>query len=424
MIALGLALQDRGHGVVFATSPPFREPIEAAGLEFHQIPPAWTHDELTHWMGRLHDIATPLFQLRELYRAARPHLPAIVDAMDDALCDADVLISSYLFPMNRVIAEKHGVPFATFAFAHNTVPSRYYPPDGFPHLRKFPRWIQHTWNRWLWRLGNVTVDTVINQTIARPLRARGLPLVKDFFSKPADLVLVAVSPSLMKPPFPVNGRFRFTGYCRWQEKPNENLEAEILRFTRGEKVPVLTFGSMVYEEPERWMERLASAWPANKKMIIQSGWAGFETPADCSHFKTLGPMSHNQLFRHASMVIHHGGAGTTASVLHAGKPHVIVPHIGDQNFFAQEIIRLGCGQKIAKRSWPEKLSRVVSRVQDDDGFRNASGRAAALLKTENGPAVAASAIEGFVSRSRGLPQSKRRLQREYEPASSRTDRIL
>jgi vancomycin aglycone glucosyltransferase len=298
--------------------------------------------------------------------------------------------------MNRALAERRGVPFVTFAFAHNTVPSRYYPPDGFPRLRGFPREVQYFLNRWFWRIGNFAVDTVINLTIARRLKARGLPLVKDFFSKPAKLVMVGVSPGLMKPPFRLNARFRFVGYCRWQAAPDPKLEREVVEFTAGAPVPVLTFGSMVYQDPQSWMRRFAAAWPRDRKIIVQRGWSGFEQPPDCPHIKVLGAMSHDHLFEHASVVVHHGGAGTTASVLHAGRPHVVVPHIADQNFFAHEVVRLGCGIKLPKKSWPEKLAAAVASCEADPAMQRAAVRAREILSHEDGPRTAVAEIERFV----------------------------
>ena len=62
-------------------------------------------------------------------------------------------------------------------------------------------------------------------------------------------------------------------------------------------------------------------------------------------------------------MIHHGGAGTTASVLHAGVPHIIVPHFGDQKFFAGEVRRLGVGISLRLSRWPEELPRAVRIVE-------------------------------------------------------------
>jgi vancomycin aglycone glucosyltransferase len=290
----------------------------------------------------------------------------------------------------------------TFAFAHNTVPSRHYPPEGLPRLRWTPARVQQTWNRTLWRLGNVAVDTVINQTIAKQLKSRGLPLVKDFFSKPADLVLVAVSPGLMKPACWLNPRFQFVGYCRWQVPHDPHIEREIENFANGEPLPILTFGSMVYDDPGAWMRRLDGHWPRDRKLIIQSGWAGFRATAGASHIKVLGPMSHDQLFRHASVVIHHGGAGTTASVLFSGKPQIVVPHIADQGFFADEVRRLGCGIRLRKKHWPEQLHDAVDRVLGDCGLVASAERARAGLASEDGAARAIEQIETFVRRERLL----------------------
>jgi vancomycin aglycone glucosyltransferase len=339
-----------------------------------------------------------LMQLRELYRAAKPHIPEIIDAMDRVLAGADLLVSSYLFPMNRAIAERRGIKFATFAFAHNTVPSRYYPPEGVPRLRYFPRLLQHIWNRWTWRLVNVAVDTTINLTIARQLRARQLPAVRNFFSRPAELVLVAVSSQLMRPPFHLHPRFRFVGFSRWQAPVSDRIERELGEFTGGQPVPVLTFGSMVYQQPETWMRRLAATWPADQKLVVQRGWAGFAALDGCPHIRVIEEaMSHEQLFRHASVVIHHGGAGTTASVLAAGRPHIVVPHIADQNFFAHEIRRLGCGVRLGKAHWPEQLAAAVRRVHRSEAMHATAARAAQQMGQEDGPGIAVREMERFVA---------------------------
>ncbi|MGC4072945.1 MAG: glycosyltransferase [Nibricoccus sp.] len=103
------------------------------------------------------------------------------------------------------------------------------------------------------------------------------------------------------------------------------------------------------------------AWPRDKKIIVQRGWAQFPALAEDGHIKVIGKVSHDQLFRHASAVIHHGGAGTTASALHAGKPQIVVPHIGDQNFFgANRTTRLWISPE--EKNWPEQLHHALTRL--------------------------------------------------------------
>ncbi len=396
LIRLALALQEAGHIVRFATSRPFKPDVESAGVPFFQIPPDWDKAELQYWMGRLQKLKSPVSQLKEMYKAATPHLEGIVDSMEEIVDGADCLISSYLFPINKAIAEKHNIPFVSYAFAHNTVPSRFYPPHEFPRLRGMPNWLQLRWNRLCWKIGNVVVDTAINTTISRAFKKKGLPGVKDFFSKSAELVLVAVSPGLMRPKIKLHPRFQFTGYCRWQYPTSEEIERKIVAFRGDQLIPVITFGSMVYNKPNEVMTRFVAAWPKDRKIIVQTGWSGFKVPESSTNILELPPMSHDQLLQHASVVIHHGGAGTTASVLSAGKPHIVVPHIGDQDFFSAEVKRLGCGIKLSKKNWPEKLAEKVSQVETNPDYLDAAREALLTLDKEDGPAEAVHQIEAFL----------------------------
>ncbi len=402
VIALGVALKRRGHHVRFATIPHYRQEIEAAGLEFLPLCPNWEQADLSYWMGRLQKIRTPIYQLRELYVGARAYIPEMIARMDDALADADLLVSSYLFPMNKSMAERRGVPFATFAFAHHVVPSPDYPPENTPSPRWLPAAWRRAWNRWLWKTANAVVDRVINQAIRGAMRDADLPKVRHFFSHPADCILVAVSEKLMRPAAEIEPHFHFTGYCRWQAPSDPNLDAELHLFTGGQPVPVLTFGSMVYENPGEAMERLVRAWPAGKKLIVQRGWAQFPDLDNRGDIKVIGKVSHDQLFAHASAIIHHGGAGTTASALHAGRPQIVVPHIGDQQFFGSEVERLGCGFRLKRSRWPEQLPAALARLLGDPAYARRASAVAAQLAKEDGPATAIATLENFVAKSKGL----------------------
>jgi len=408
IIALAVAMQKAGHEVRFATIPHYQKEIEAAGVEVYPLCPNWEQADLSYWMGRLQKIRTPIYQLREIYVGAKAYIPEMIARMDTALATADLLVSSYLFPMNKSIADRRGVPFATFAFAHHVVPSPDYPPEGIPSPHWLGRKTRRAWNRWLWKMGNGIVDRVINNAIRGDLRNAELPKVRHFFSEPAERVLVAVSEKLMRPVHAeIDPRFRFTGYCRWQSPEDPKLETELTEFCAGEKVPVLTFGSMVYERPGETMEHFMRAWPSHKKIIIQRGWAQFPALAEDGHIKVIGKVSHDQLFRHASAVIHHGGAGTTASALHAGKPQIIVPHIGDQNFFGTEVERLGCGFRLRQlKRWPELLNGAIDRLNANPEHAKNAARVQSVLLAENGPATAIEELERYVDEARGSKSSR------------------
>lgn len=401
IIGLAVALQKAGHDVRFATIPHYQSEIEEAGIEFYPLCPNWEQADLSYWMGRLQKIRTPIYQLREIYVGANAYIPEMITRMDVALATADLLVSSYLFPMNKGIADRRRVPFATYAFAHHVVPSPDYPPENIPSPSWLPRTARRGWNRWLWKMGNTVVDRVINNAIRAPLKAADLPKVRHFFSEPAERVIVGVSEKLMRPAHAeIDPRFRFTGYCRWQAAEDAKLETELTEFCRGEQVPVLTFGSMVYDHPGAVMERLVRAWPRTRKMIVQRGWAQFPALAEDGHIKVIGKLSHDQLFRHAAAVVHHGGAGTTASAMHAGKPQLVVPHIGDQTFFGREVERLGCGFRISKTRWPEQMHRAIDRLLATPAYHQNAKTVQSVLLSENGPGRAIEELERFVAESR------------------------
>jgi predicted homoserine dehydrogenase-like protein len=90
----------------------------------------------------------------------------------------------------------------------------------------------------------------------------------------------------------------------------------------------------------------------------------------------------------------------TVAALHAGKPHIVVPHIGDQDFFSAEVKRLGCGIRARKKTWPEKLIDKVERVESDPSFGAAAQRALDALQDEDGPAEAVAQIECFLEHRR------------------------
>jgi vancomycin aglycone glucosyltransferase len=126
------------------------------------------------------------------------------------------------------------------------------------------------------------------------------------------------------------------------------------------------------------------------------------------YIKVIGAVSHDQLFKHASCVVHHGGAGTTASVLFAGKPQIIIPHIADQWFWAAEMKRLRVASKLDKKTWPEKLPAKVLKIESKKKMRRRAEKLAEQLLAEDGPAFSVRLLEEFVAKQKtvvSVPQA-------------------
>lgn len=85
------------------------------------------------------------------------------------------------------------------------------------------------------------------------------------------------------------------------------------------------------EDPFRLTQLiLESVKAAGVRAIISKGWSNLGADCDADpDILFLGDCPHEWLFQRVSIVIHHGGAGTTACGLLNGRPTTVVPFFGE-----------------------------------------------------------------------------------------------
>ncbi len=106
---------------------------------------------------------------------------------------------------------------------------------------------------------------------------------------------------------------------------------------------------------------------------------------------------HNWLFPKMAAVVHHGGAGTTAEGLRAGKPTLICPtSMNDQAFWGRRVFGLGVGPKPIPQSklTAEMLGRAIHRAVTDGGVRRRAEELGRMIRAERGVARAVEIIPG------------------------------
>jgi UDP:flavonoid glycosyltransferase YjiC (YdhE family) len=76
---------------------------------------------------------------------------------------------------------------------------------------------------------------------------------------------------------------------------------------------------------------------------------------------------HEWLLPRCKMVIHHGGAGTTAAGLRAGIPNLVVPFMADQPFWGRRVHAVGAGpEPIPVRQLSvERLTRAIAEAESE-----------------------------------------------------------
>lgn len=145
--------------------------------------------------------------------------------------------------------------------------------------------------------------------------------------------------------------------------PNQDLQD----FLNAGPTPIyIGFGSIVVDDPNAMTKMIFEAVEkTGQRALVSKGWGGFgadEIGIPEGVFM-LGNVPHDWLFKHVSAgqsspnsvvmshrnsclaVVHHGGAGTTAAGIAAGKPTVIVPFFGDQPFWGAMVAKAGAGPK-------------------------------------------------------------------------------
>jgi len=147
------------------------------------------------------------------------------------------------------------------------------------------------------------------------------------------------------------------------------------------------FGSMAGTQPERLAGvAIGALQKAGQRGILATGWGGLK-PGDLPHtiFK-LESAPHDWLLPQMAAVVHHGGSGTTAAGLRAGKPGLICPFLGDQPFWGERVYRLGAGPKPIKQKklTVETMATAVSQMVNTPAMQQRAAAIGARLRAEDG----------------------------------------
>ena len=142
------------------------------------------------------------------------------------------------------------------------------------------------------------------------------------------------------------------------------------------------------------------------RAIVSGGWGSLDVEASAASndaeniFFLQNDCPHDYLFQHVSLVIHHGGAGTTAAGLAAGKPTIVVPFFGDQFFWGYMVHRAGAGPPpIHNQSLTaENLASAIGAAQEPAMQRRAWAFSK-KIQTENGVDVGVNAIHAQLPRA-------------------------
>jgi sterol 3beta-glucosyltransferase len=158
------------------------------------------------------------------------------------------------------------------------------------------------------------------------------------------------------------------------------------------------FGSMVGPDPRQITETIvAGLQKAGVRGILATGWGGLTTGDLPDTIFKLDQAPHSWLFPRMATVVHHGGAGTTAAGLRAGKPTLICPYFGDQPFWGQRIFALGVGPEPIhqKQLTVEGFTKSIITTTTDLTLQQKAATLGEKIRSEDGVANAISIINNY-----------------------------
>jgi len=239
------------------------------------------------------------------------------------------------------VSEHLGIPIVAVGLQPSS-PTREFPSPFFPVT--VPRWCN--------RLTHKLVMGIIWRTFRNSINAAGAKVLHEKpRSKPwkGYPVLFAISTHLLPKPSDWPDNYYVTGWWALEEG-NWQAPKPLQDFLAAGEPPIyIGFGSMVGFDRGLVMREVLTALDG-RRALLSLGWNELGSSSLPSNIFLIGPTPHDQLFPHVSIVIHHGGAGTSHSAAAAGVPSVVVPFTGDQPFWASRLKWAG----VAPESAPYK----------------------------------------------------------------------
>jgi sterol 3beta-glucosyltransferase len=396
-MALGLGLKEAGHTVRLATHETFQQLATSRGLDFFPIrvnPQQILEDDLGKaWLESGRNPFSFIGQLAEL---SRPVIDQMLRDSWKACEGAEAIIYSTLGLAGYHVAEKMGIPSLAATLQPMT------PTAEFPSIWVPPAWhFGGTFNE----LTGILTEQLFWQAFRKTINERRRDMLGlhplGFFGPYRDLtakrypVLCAYSRHVVPKPKDWGEWIHVTGYWFLDRLPEWQPPAALVDFLAAGPAPIyIGFGSMTARDPAELTDlALRALKSAGRRGVLLKGWAGLGKSDMPEDVYLVESVPHDWLFPQMSAVVHHGGAGTTAAGLRAGKPSIITPLFGDQPFWGDRVFHLGAGPKPVRQRelTVDRLAAAIRQTEKEE-TRQAAAHLGELIRAEDGVANAVAAF--------------------------------
>jgi sterol 3beta-glucosyltransferase len=385
-LALAVGLLRRGHAVKFVSNSIHGDLARAYGLETRRL--TWDPRPSMRLQVTLAKEKNPFRYIRGQMENTRLVYSLAQQESFQACQDADALIFSVLSPWGYSIAERSGIPCMA-GMIHPLERTHEFPMQMIPaNLGGGLNWLSHLLAEQLFQLLSGGEINKFRRKLGLPVQRFPSTLFGSLRERDIPL-LCNLSPTVTVRPRDWPERIHMHGYWFLPVPPGWTPPPGLTAFlTDGEPPVYIGFGSMVTGEPLLTSRMFDEALAAvGLRGLLYEGWGGLtEAGFRKGRILTVGEMPHDWLFEQVSAVIHHGGAGTTASALRAGIPQVVVAHMQDQPYWGRKMHAIGVSPPPlnSARICAEAIEKALRTIREDKTMQECARGIGTRIRAEQG----------------------------------------
>ncbi|HXR66629.1 MAG TPA: glycosyltransferase [Ktedonobacteraceae bacterium] len=402
-LALGQGLRNAGHNVCLITHMAFKALVENYSIPFFALDDEPNEFFQAKGGDKLLDAgANPARFAEMLARMIATATPLYMQRAEEACQDADLIIAAFpCFLIGHAIAEKYQKKLVMTMLQPMMLSTTAFPEPPDIRLPQWPRSLgkilnQRSHNRAQQGFGQMFLPSA---NAARQSLFNLPPLPDSFYTNLPDaveLILCGYSPLLVSKPADWSTKIRLTGFWTLRHQEDWQPESELVDFLHAGSAPMyIGFGSMRSYQAIETVELVENALTQiGQRGILLVDPNAYNTHRRSDTLYLTNGTAHDWLFPQVQAIVHHGGAGTTAVSLQAGKPTIVIPSIAEQFFWGSLVARNGVGSYPINRMQltARKLARRLAAVLHDTAMQQRARDISQRLSREDGIEQAVAAI--------------------------------
>jgi UDP:flavonoid glycosyltransferase YjiC (YdhE family) len=370
-VALALGLKKQGHQVTLATHANFRSFVEGYGVDFFELPgdtEGLLHTEtgkeivrtgnvtqfLRHAFNELHGMRVPL----------RERILECFGIIDVAVVNCTMAL------FTNTATEKANKPQLFIQLNPPNIPTREFAALDLD-------WLNWPWfNRISYSFFNELMWLFLKKDVNEWRKELGLPrakvsLMQEIFQHKIPIIH-AFSPELIARPKDWAGHYPVTGFLTLPYEsrishPSDEIPESLKIWLENGPAPIyMGFGSIPIPDADRFIDLIEQTVNGTgKRIVLCAGWSRFKILPTNPNIYFIERTNHEWLMPLCSAGLVHGGIGSLAALLRAGKPAIVCSLFADQPIWGKLIEKKGLGVHIPwKKLNALLLMNAINAVSD------------------------------------------------------------